>query len=129
MVRFFGPPFNEIECGSNYARPMANFALLPIFSGFSFDMSNHHIGFSPIVDGDFKCMWSLGSGWGDYIRDNEGEKILIKGGALRLSSISVADPEIIKSISADGKALKFTVDNDTIRFDDIEIKNALTLQY
>lgn len=122
-------PFNEIECGSNYARPMASFALLPIFSGFSFDMSNHHIGFSPIVDGDFKCMWSLGSGWGDYIRNNEGEKILIKGGALRLSSISVANPELIKTISADGKVLDFMVDNNTIRFTEIEIKNALTLQY
>ena len=26
-------PFNEIECGSHYARSMASFALLPIFSG------------------------------------------------------------------------------------------------
>ena len=30
-------PWNEIECGSNYARSMASFALLPLFSGFRYD--------------------------------------------------------------------------------------------
>ena len=27
-------PWNEIECGSNYVRSMASFALIPILSGF-----------------------------------------------------------------------------------------------
>ena len=35
-------PWNEIECGSNYARPMLSFALLPIFSGFEFDLPKKH---------------------------------------------------------------------------------------
>ncbi len=31
-------PWNEFECGSNYARSMASYALLNAFSGFEFDM-------------------------------------------------------------------------------------------
>ena len=46
-------PFNEIECGSNYARSMASFALLPLFSGFSFDMTKGRLGFAPVLPGDF----------------------------------------------------------------------------
>ncbi len=34
-------PWNEFECGSNYARSMASYALLNAFSGFEFDMVQH----------------------------------------------------------------------------------------
>lgn len=57
-------PWNEIECGSNYARSMAAFALLPAFSGMRFDMGRKELGFAPIVKGEFSCLWSLDSGFG-----------------------------------------------------------------
>ena len=41
-------PWNEIECGSNYARSMASFALMPIFSGFQFAMQDRMLGFHPV---------------------------------------------------------------------------------
>ena len=61
-------PWNEIECGNNYARSMATYALLNTFSGFQFDMVKGMIGFNPIQpkDGRFKCFWSLDSGWGEF---------------------------------------------------------------
>ena len=48
-------PWNEIECGSNYARSMASYALLNVLSGFQFDMVRQEIGFHPAhaVDGHF----------------------------------------------------------------------------
>ena len=54
-------PWNEFECGSNYARSMASYALLNTFSGFEYDMVEGMIGFNPIETGDddFKCFWSL----------------------------------------------------------------------
>lgn len=59
-------PWSEIECGSNYARSMASYALLNALSGFEFDMVRGMIGFDPVrMDGDtFRCFWSLDSGWG-----------------------------------------------------------------
>ena len=47
-------PWNEFECGSNYARSMASYALIPILSGFEFDMPNQYIGFNPYIKKDFK---------------------------------------------------------------------------
>lgn len=71
-------PWNEFECGSNYARSMASYSLVPTFSGFTYDMVKGEIGFEPIVVGDdelldggyrgkndtYKTLWSLDSGWG-----------------------------------------------------------------
>ena len=40
-------PWNEIECGSNYARSMASWAGLLALSGYSFDAQRKVIGFHP----------------------------------------------------------------------------------
>ncbi|WP_046866983.1 GH116 family glycosyl-hydrolase [Microvirga massiliensis] len=59
-------PWNEIECGSNYARSMASWAGLLTLSGYSFDARRHEIGFSPKVrEGlGFRSFWSNATSWG-----------------------------------------------------------------
>jgi len=59
-------PWNEFECGSNYARSMASYALLNAFSGFEYNMVEGMIGFNPIEikNGEFTCFWSLEPAWG-----------------------------------------------------------------
>ena len=59
-------PWNEIECGNNYARSMAAFALPVILSGFTFDMTRKEIGFAPKLSGDFKGFFALGKVAGSY---------------------------------------------------------------
>ncbi len=59
-------PWNEFECGSNYARSMASYSLLNAFSGFQFDMTKQSIGFNPVEGKDDLCtFWSLDAGWGE----------------------------------------------------------------
>ena len=41
-------PWNEFECGSNYARSMAAWSLIPTFSGFEYDMVHGMVGFDPL---------------------------------------------------------------------------------
>lgn len=118
-------PWNEIECGSNYARPMASFALLPIFSGFSFDVPRKHIGFSPLISGDFRCMWNLGTGWGEYFRTESEHKITVAAGSLELTSISLSGIGAVKKIVSDGMSISFTQDGDRLLFDATTIKNSL----
>ncbi len=66
-------PWNEMECGSHYARSLASWTLLLALSGFECDLTTGHIGFRPAVsDRPFRCFWSTGTGWGVYEqRDNE----------------------------------------------------------
>ena len=84
-------PWNEIECGGNYARSMASYALLNAFSGFQFDMVRQHIGFHPAqtVGGRFRCFWSLGSAWGEIDIRAEGTVLRVKYGELTIRSIAV----------------------------------------
>ena len=62
-------PWNEIECGSNYARSMASYALLLAFSGFSFDMRRRHMGFAPIIETEApqRFFWCLQQAWGRFV--------------------------------------------------------------
>lgn len=82
-------PWNEFECGSNYARAMASYALLNAYSGFSFDMVRGAIGFEPVglVDGDFQCFWSLQQGWGTVSITPKAASIEVLCGSLVLNSI------------------------------------------
>ncbi len=120
-------PWNEIECGSNYARPMASFALLPIFSGYDFDAPNKHIGFSPIIDGDFKCFFSLGSGWGDYIKRNGTHTVAINGGELTLKSVKLGGIGKVSSVTADGIEIPFTQSGENISFNEVKISKKLII--
>jgi len=84
-------PWNEFECGSNYARSMASYALLNAFSGFSFDMTKGLIGFNPVATtgGKFRCFWSLDSGWG--VLEMRGNRVELKvlEGSLTLKTLDL----------------------------------------
>jgi len=82
-------PWNEIECGSNYARSMASYALLSALSGFEFDMTRGHIGFAPAGSEDqFRCFWSLDAAWGTYARHAGTIVVRVEAGALTLHSFA-----------------------------------------
>jgi len=74
-------PFSEFECGSDYARSMASYALLNAASGFKYNVYEKTVGFAPVMkfaqdDGTFRCFFCLESGYGyveegiDYIEIN-----------------------------------------------------------
>ena len=82
-------PWNEIECGSNYARSMAAFSLLLAYSGFEFDAVRGHVGFSPkVAAAPYTAFWSLGSGWGTCTLDTTQIRLQAAAGELRLSSFA-----------------------------------------
>ncbi|CAN5774958.1 non-lysosomal glucosylceramidase [soil metagenome] len=59
-------PWNEMECGSNYARAMASYSLLNAFSGFEFDLVRGRLGFRPQTTNEcFRCIWAIDGAWGE----------------------------------------------------------------
>ncbi len=120
-------PWNEFECGNNYARSMASYALIPILSGFEFDMPNNHIGFKPYKEGDFSCVWSLNDAWGNFeIRDNVA-KLNIYEGSLQLKSFGAKFFDKIKSVKIDGKEIDFSFDKGKIIFDETKISDCFEI--
>ncbi len=95
-------PWNEIECGSNYARSMASYALLNAFSGFSFDMSRRAIGFKParLPRTGFRCFWSLDSGWGEVEFAGLCVTVRVLGGTLQLDAIDLPALRRSKAVTA-----------------------------
>lgn len=122
-------PWNEIECGNNYARSMASFALFPIFSGFTFDLPHRHVGFAPRCEGDFRCLWSLGTGWGDFIRTAAASRLVLADGYLELESFSTGRADSVTRILADGVPLTFTQQGDILRFSAVRIQKELTVEW
>lgn len=120
-------PYNEIECGSNYARAMASFALLQIFSGFEYDMTRGYIGFSPIVAGDFKCLWSVGQAWGKYRKEEGQATLTISGGKINLSSFKTDCASKISKVYVDGQEVEFKQNGNVLTFDTVSIQHSLMI--
>ena len=78
-------PWNEMECGSNYARSMASYALLLTYSGFSFDMTTLEIRFAPLRDGAY--FWSLDTAWGVFEQSAERRILRVLYGTQRLGRL------------------------------------------
>ncbi len=58
-------PWNEVECGSHYARAMSSWSLLLALSGFRYSAPEKWMAFAPVVNRRaFRCFFSTGSGWG-----------------------------------------------------------------
>jgi len=111
-------PWNEMECGSNYARSMASFALIPILSGFTFDLPHGEIGFDPKVNKNgFRSIFSLGNGWGEVGITPEKTEICLKGGSLELASLRLPYLTAPKKLVIDGKETEFEFDGSALKFE------------
>ena len=115
-------PWNEIECGNNYARSMAAFSLLLAYSGFEFDAVAGHLGFSPkVADTPYTAFWSLGSGWGPCTLDTTEIHLQVAAGELRLSSFASdrlmgAAGGAVTGVQVGGEDADFRQDGTTLAF-------------
>lgn len=112
-------PWNEFECGSNYARSMASYALLNAYSGFEFDMTQGLVGFNPLraKDGFFRCFWSLDSGWGEFVLTPDTAEIFVRYGTLEVQRVRL--PMLARLVSGgvtlEGTEIEFVQDGAQIQ--------------
>lgn len=110
-------PWNEIECGSNYARSMASFALMPIWSGYRFAMQDKTLGFAPIVDGDFRSIWAVDAAWGRYERRADTTTLTVCTGKLSLQTLELPYYTEVQSVTVDGQNIPFTFEAGKLMMD------------
>jgi hypothetical protein len=115
-------PFNEFECGSNYARSMASYALIPILSGFTFDLPRGKLGFSPKIAGDFRAPFSLGGAWGEYARSANETRITVYEGDLTLKELSLPYLGAVEAVTIDGMPVAFTFLDGVLSFAQTTLK-------
>lgn len=120
-------PWNEFECGSNYARSMASYALVPILSGFEFDLPKNHIGFNPYTPQSFKSIWSVDGAWGEFEASKKGAKLSVAEGGINLSSFGAKFLNNVSALVADGEKTNFTFENGILHFDEIKITKSLEI--
>jgi uncharacterized protein (DUF608 family) len=120
-------PWNEFECGSNYARSMASYALLNAYSGFQFDMGRGMIGFAPAENRPqpFRCFWSLDPAWGAVAIGSGWAELQVMAGALNLKILRLPgiQPEMRVQASLAGLSVPVGVVDQELHFD-----RELTLQ-
>ena len=108
-------PWNEIECGNNYARSMASYALMPIYSGFSFDMTEHFIGFAPLSKTG-KYLWNAADSWGMVEIDEKNCTLSVLGNPLHLAAFGLPQSGKIAKAFIDGEEIAFDVKEGRIHF-------------
>ncbi|MEO6394569.1 MAG: GH116 family glycosyl-hydrolase [Devosia sp.] len=117
-------PWNEIECGSNYARSMASWGAMIVLSGFSYDATRGHIGFAPLLrdGGQFRSFWSGANGYGTFEIGDASLKLEILGGNMVLESLGLP-PESGDVVSAklNGKSAPFESTGGAVRFQGLKL--------
>jgi len=83
-------PWDEIECGHQYARALASWAVMDALNGYSWDGVRREMTFLPLLEGkEFRAFWSTGSAWGTMeIRQKSG-RLRVLHGKLSLASLVV----------------------------------------
>ncbi|MFZ1767710.1 MAG: GH116 family glycosyl-hydrolase [Caldilinea sp.] len=129
-------PWNEFECGSNYARSMAAYALLNAFAGFQFDMVRQSIAFQPVRThaGSFRCFWSLDSGWGEFELTPGGAELRLLYGDLTLRSLALplAEGQLAAAVRLDAEQIAFQQQGKSVQFQEslhIQPGSALTVTF
>jgi uncharacterized protein (DUF608 family) len=137
-------PWNEVECGSHYARAMASYGVYVAACGFEYHGPRGHLGFAPrLSPEDFRAAFIGAEGWGTYRQQTRGQRwtfeVEVKWGRLRLRTLAFALPATSLaapgrfSVRFAGRAVPATVKVDGLRAeitlgDEVVVRTAETLQ-
>lgn len=118
-------PWNEIECGSNYARSMASWGGMIVMAGFSVDAGLGHLGFAPKIQhaGRFASVWSGANAYGTIEMHSGQATLTVLGGELVLSSLGLPlHGGEATAATVNGKAVAFGSDEENrVAFDGIRL--------
>ena len=72
-------PWDDVECGSHYARALSSWSGILSLSGFRYHAGERHVEAVPRLPvANFRCFWSSGTGWGTFSYGAAGTPLTIR---------------------------------------------------
>ena len=118
-------PWNEYECGNNYARSMSSFGLMNAYSGLTYDASKGYIGFNPVIS-EGKFTWSALGAWGTVELCKNAVTVVSQSDGLEIKSFGLPEGRKATSVTVDGKDIAFSEDGGAVYFDAL-VENELKI--
>ncbi len=85
-------PWDEPECGHNYARAMSSWSLIPALSGFSYDAPSRRISIRPAGGATtMRAPWFAGSAWGAFELRENSLHLTVLSGRLECAALQLGD--------------------------------------
>jgi uncharacterized protein (DUF608 family) len=87
-------PWNEVECGSHYARALASWSVLMALSGYRYSAIDQEVTFSPVMNAEnFRCFYAASTAWGVYSQQmqesSQAVRLEVSHGELPLRYVSL----------------------------------------
>ena len=79
-------PWNEVECGDHYVRPMASWWMLEAAGGYRWDGLRQSLSFEPRAGGEFRSFFITDTGWGTI----SGSELSVAYGEVTLKEVVLA---------------------------------------
>lgn len=105
-------PFNEIECGDHYARPLASWGVLLGLAGYQYDGPRRHLAFAPrLTPEKFRIIFTTADGWGIYNQQRRGNRqqstLDVKWGSVAVATLAfdVQDGHRVRGVTVNGTPL------------------------
>ena len=84
-------PFNEAECGNNYARAMASWGAVIALSGFQYSAVEKSMSFHSFKGSMF---WSNGDAWGVCNQNGDTVELVVYHGVIQLDDFSIQGTKV-----------------------------------
>lgn len=107
-----GMPWNHVECGNHYSRPMSSWATLLAATGFKPNLPAETLTLTPGAPGDFHAPWATAFGFGSIERKGNALSVLCRSGKLSFKTLKVPAKGIRGLLALDGSPLQATPSPD-----------------
>ncbi|MGC9261265.1 MAG: GH116 family glycosyl hydrolase, partial [Phycisphaerae bacterium] len=98
-----GMPWNHVECGDHYSRPMSSWATLLAATGFKPDVPRQTLALTPSVPGDFHAPWVTKEGFGHISRVGKTIVIRCASGQISCKILRVNLPTVQRGVVIAGQ--------------------------
>jgi len=108
-------PWNEMECGSNYARSLASYGLLLAYSGYRCSAAEGEVTFAPLKNRNGSWFFSQDSGFGVVRYDRDRVTLRLLYGTLTLRVLQLHRP-CSQEVRKNGSPLAAAVSDGRVDF-------------